>query len=443
MSSQEQELSHSSAPKPPQRVPNLGYGRFIVVVILLLLFLGVLFTTGLLPRINKQKELANDNQVEKSLLTNVSVVTPHRAAANISLDLPGNIEAIEETAILARTNGYLKRWFVDIGDHVKAGQLLAEISAPETDQDILQAQANLASARANLAQAQANYEQANASVTQAQTNLEFAQVSFERWDKMTKQGDVPRQERDEKESSFKARRADLEAAKAKLSASNAAIVASQANISANEANVKRLQELQLFQKVVAPFDGVVTARNTDTGMLVTAGASANASPLYKVARVDTLRVFINVPQTYVEAIHTGQNVAITLREFPQKKFSGKVVRTTSSLDANARTLLTEVHFSNDATKLMPGMYAQVKLEVNNGVNALMLPSTALMVKAKGLQVATLDANQTVHFKPIEVGRDFGAEIEVVAGLLENEPVILNPSDNLQEGLKVQPIPQKN
>ncbi len=380
-------------------------------IVTCLVILGGLLVVGLVPRLQRHTELAAAVTEAKTRALPVNVVTVRRSSASTELTLPGNIQAFQDTLIYARTTGYLRRWLAEIGDRVQEGQLLAEIESPEVDQELRQAQANLAQARAALLQAQAN--------------LELARISALRWKNLVQLHAVSQQEADVQQSTFEARKADVQA--------------TQATINSNQANVQRLLELQGFERVVAPFAGVITARNAEVGALITAGGSSTSQELFRIAQIDPLRIYVNVPQTFVTAIQVGQPAGIVVRELPQQPFPGTVTRTANALDPASRTLLTEVQLSNPEGRLLPGMYVQVQFASARPNPPLLVPANALVVRADGPQVALVSAEHTVHYQKIEVGRDDGNEVEVTAGLGDNDVVVANPTDDVREGIMVQPV----
>jgi membrane fusion protein, multidrug efflux system len=423
-----------------------------VAALLALLLLAALLTGAILPRIKRHKKITNAAQAMQDGIPTVNVVTAQAGPARSDLELPGNIEAIQIATISARTSGYLRRWYVDIGDRVRAGQLLAEIDTPEVDQELEQARATLVQARASLVQAQANLQQAT-------TNMEFARVSYQRWQEMAEQHIVPDQDRDQMLAGYNA-------AKATVDANQANINATKATITANEANVQRLVYLQGFKRVTAPFVGIITARNVEVGSLINAGGNASASSttgatasgvmmpgngttqsttgapamsggLFQIARIDMLRIFVSVPQTYVNSIKEGQTTQISIREFPQQTFTGRVARTTSALDQASRTLLTEVQTANPNSMLLPGMYATVKFDVALTERPIRIPATALIVRADGTQVALVTPDQKIHFQNVLIGRDYGDQLDIISGLDPGAVLIVNPADGLRDGEQIQ------
>ena len=365
-----------------------------------LVVLATLFFVGMFPRWRANAALTSAVLDQRPT---VSVVTTQRLDGASNLVLPGSTQAIQETAIYARTNGYVRKWYADIGAKVEAGQLLAEIETPEIDQEL---------------------NQARAAAQQAAANLELARATLKRWDYLLQRKVVSAQEFDEKKAGSDARQADFTAA---------------------QANVKRLEETQGFQKIVAPFSGIVTARTVDNGMLVSAGSAGQSQPLFRVAQTDTLRIYVTVPQTYASSIKPDQNATVSFREISDKAFSAKIVRTAGALDPAARTLLTELQVANTDRKLFPGMYAEVKFAFPQDGRTLLVPGNAVMVQSDGPKVLTVDAKQTIRTRPVKLGRDLGDKVEILSGLDPAEPLVANPSDSLREGVevKVQAQPSKS
>lgn len=396
-------------------------GVVIAALFLLLAALvGVAFFAGYVPLQKRQAVIqAEARQVEEALPI-VQVIEVGRSTRGSELELPGNIQAITEAPILARADGYVRMRLVDLGDRVKAGQPLAEIEAPEIDQQIRQA-------RATLAQAQAAVEQAIANHAQGRTNLELARVTAERWASLFAQGVVSRQENDQYQAQYQAQQASVLALEK-------AIAAQRSNIAAAEANIARLNEVQSYRTVKAPFDGVVTLRNVDVGALVNSGSTL----LYRIAQTDTLRTYVNVPQVNASAIKAGQTARLTVANLPGRRFAGTVTRAANALDPSSRTMLVEVQVPNPNGQLMPGMYAQIDLSNMRADAPLLVPSTALIARAEGTQVAVVRPDHTVHIQKIEVGRDYGDRLEVT-GIQFGDLIIVNPGDSAREGAKVDPV----
>jgi RND family efflux transporter MFP subunit len=383
-----------------------GYVTFMLVGTL---GLGGLFAAGFYPRWHRQAALAAE--AARPEAPTVNFVTPTRGAPSSELLLPGELKAWRETVIYARTTGYLKRRLVDLGDHVRAGQLLAEIESPEQDKELGAARASLAQARANL--------------LQATTDLAFAKTSYERWTNLKKGGNVATQEADEKAAAYQAKRAQV-----------AAVTAA---VSAAASNVQRLQALTSFQYVTAPFAGTITARNVDAGALITPNGGKG---LFSLVQTDKLRIDVGVPQVDVAAITTGQAAEVVLRERPEP-YPATVARTAGALDPATRTMTAEVDLANKDGKLLPGMYAQVRLATHRTTTAMQVPGTTVLARAEGTVVAVVTAENKIHFTKIKPGRDDGAMVEVLEGLKGDERVVVNPGDEVHEGAVVQPVAKKD
>ncbi|MGH9684098.1 MAG: efflux RND transporter periplasmic adaptor subunit [Candidatus Acidiferrales bacterium] len=374
--------------------PKSGRGWWIALLALVIIVAIVI--AGVIPRLKARAAL----RVETNDLAipTVSVIHPKRGAPQQEIVLPGNIQAFIDSPIYARTNGYLKKWYTDIGAHVKAGELLAEIETPEVDQQLQQA-------RADLNTAEANYR--------------LSQITATRYQDLKNTDSVAKQDVDNAIGDFESKKAMVASA---------------------QANVKRLQETQSFQKIYAPFDGVITARNTDIGDLIDAGASGGTTKeLFHIASTRTLRVYINVPQQYSQAAKPGLTAELTLPEFPGRQFKGKLVRTADSIDQASRTLLVEVDVNNPDGELLPGAYTEVHLKLPTEAPAYILPVNALIFRSQGLQVGTVENGDRAELKSIVLGHDYGNEVEVVSGLADNDAVIVNPPDSLVAGEKVRVV----
>jgi RND family efflux transporter MFP subunit len=373
----------TAPPKPAGRAPF-----FVLAAIGLLLVLGTGLT--LMARSRARAELESDT-LENSITT-VSIIHPKRTPAQIQLELPGNITAFEEAPIYARVSGYLKHWFTDIGTHVTAGQSLAEIETPELDQEL---------------------NQANAALAQANANLEIARISAERWQKLRTSDSVSQQDTDVRVATWHAQ---------------------EANVKAAEANVSRLTELTHFKVLAAPFPGIITARTMDAGTLITAGSSRE---IFRLARIDPLRVYVSLPQAYSQMVKTNDEATLTFTELPGQSFKGRVDRTAGAIDPISRTLLTEILVSNHDGILFPGAHTMVKVNLQTGVDPVIVPVNALLFRdEKGMQAGLVDSNGIVRLADVTVGRDYGTTVEIVHGLSETDNVILNPSDSLEPGTKV-------
>ncbi len=354
-----------------------------VTAVLLVIF-------GILPRIQARTALRQETM--RMAVPTVAVIQPKRSAPAQEIVLPANVQAFIDAPIYARTNGYLKRWYVDIGSRVKEGQLLAEIDTPEVNQQLRQARADLAT---------------------SQANLNLSKITADRYEGLLKTDSVSKQESDNAAGDYAAKQAALQSA---------------------QANVKRLEELQSFQRIYAPFTGVITARNTDIGALINSGStSGTGNELFHIAQPDKLRVYVSVPQVYSQAAKPGLTADLTLAEFPGRRFQGKLVRTANAIDPTSRTLLVEIAVDNPTGQLFTGSYAEVHFKLPTPASSLILPVNTLLFRSEGLRVATVGPDQHVALKAITIGHDFGSEVEVVAGLDGNENVILNPPDSVVEG----------
>jgi RND family efflux transporter MFP subunit len=359
-----------------------------------LLVLGAVIYSGIHERVHAESTLGV--RTEQAALPTVNVVQPTSGAASQEIVLPGNTQAFNDTPIYARTNGYLKRWYVDIGAHVKQGQLLAEIDTPEVDQQL---------------------EQARADLKNAQANEQLAQITATRWQNLLKTNSVSKQETDQAVQDLSAR---------------------QASVDSMTANVHRLEQLQSFEKVYAPFAGVITARNTDIGALINAGAGGVPQELFHMAAVNRLRVFVAVPEVDSRAAQTGAKATVTLDEFPGETFQGTIVRDSDSIDLASRTLNVEVDIDNSQGRFKPGAYVFVHLKLPQSTHSstVTIPANTLLFRSEGLRVAVV-RNGRAELVPIRIGRDFGATVEIVAGLQPTDQVITNPSDSLTSGSQVQ------
>jgi RND family efflux transporter MFP subunit len=379
----------TSPPEGPR--PQHQSQWWILVLAVVSAILLVIF--GILPRI--QARTALRQETARMAVATVAVVQPKHTAPSQEIVLPANVQAFADAPIYARTNGYLKRWYVDIGGHVKAGQLLAEIDTPEVTQQLRQASADLAT---------------------SQANLNLSKITADRYAGLLKTDSVSKQESDNAAGDYEAKQAALQSA---------------------QANVKRLEELQSFQRIYAPFSGVITARNTDVGALINSGSTGgNGNELFHIAQPDKLRVYVSVPQVYSQAAKPGITADLTLAEFPGRRFQGKLVRTANAIDPTSRTLLVEIAVDNPTGQLFTGSYAEVHFKLPTPTSSLILPVNTLLFRAEGLRVAAVGPDQKVQLKPITIGHDFGSEVEVVAGLNGNENVIINPPDSVIDGQTV-------
>jgi RND family efflux transporter MFP subunit len=400
-----------------------GLRLALVITSVAAVFAG-LFVYGYLPRRTRESRLVED--ATRQTLPIVSVVVAQGAPAASQLTLPGNIQPVTEAPIMARcwnescrSNGYLIKRYVDIGDRVKAGQPMGEITSPDLDQQIHQARAAVEQNRAALANAEAI-------LVEAQANADLAKVTAERWQALLADGVVAVQEADQTQAAYKALTAKVMAAKA-------AIRSATENVSASEAYLRRLREWQDYEKIRAPFTGIVTERNVDIGALIDSGTTV----LFRVGQIDVLRIFVNVPQSDARDVQVGQPAAIAVREYPRRPFVGKVTRTANALDPSTRTLLTEVQVTNPDQLLLPGMYAQVRMTTTRTDRPIVIPGDAVVVRSEGPLVAVLDSGRKVHFQRVELGRDFGRQVEVTSGLTPGVEVVVHPGDEVREGVTVQ------
>ena len=374
---------------PPQRQPAR---RWWVAVLAAAAVVSVVIG-GIIPRKRAEADLAKET--EEMAIPSVAIVHPQRSAPINEVVLPANVQAYIDSPIYARTNGYLKTWLVDIGAHVKQGQLLAEIETPEVDQQLRQARADLQTAEAN---------------------LNLAKITADRYTGLLKTDSVSKQDADNAQGNYAAQKATVQSA---------------------EANVKRLEQLQSFEKIYAPFDGVITARNTDIGALIDSGSSGGVrTELFHIAQPDKLRVYVNVPEIYAPASKVGLQADLVLSEFPGRRFPGTLVRTANAIDPSTRTLLVEIRVNNPTGNLLSGAYAEVHLKLPNAVSSFILPVNTLIFRSEGLQVASVTDGQHVDLKPITIGHDYGTQVEVVSGLTGDESIIINPPDSIVSGQQV-------
>jgi RND family efflux transporter MFP subunit len=360
-----------------------------LIAVVALLILAAVVIAGVVPRLKARAALVVTTR--ENAAPTVNVMHPKMGAPQAEIVLPGNIQAFNDSPIYARTDGYLKKWYVDIGAHVKAGQLLAEIETPEVDQQL---------------------DQARADLNTAQANLQLSKITAERYQGLAQSDSVSKQDVDNATSDFAAKKAMVASA---------------------QSNVGRLEQLQSFEKIYAPFDGVITARNTDVGHLINSGAGSPATELFHIAAVQELRVYVNVPQQYSASAKPGLKADLTLQEFPGKRFPGTLVRTADAIDPASRTLLVEVDVNNRTGELLPGAYAEVHLQVPSGAPTYILPVSALIFRSAGLQVGTVQNGDKAALVDITLGRDMGNEVEVVSGLNAGDAVIVNPPDSLISG----------
>jgi RND family efflux transporter MFP subunit len=377
-------------PTPPDE-PRLTKGTWIGMLVVAAIVAAVVIF-GVTARRGSENILEKETAV--SAIPSVNVVYPTLSTLSSEIALPGNTQAYTDTPIYSRTNGYLKSWYFDIGAHVRKGQLMAEIETPEVDQQLQVAQADLKS---------------------AQANLDLANTTSTRYQNLLKTNSVSKQETD-------------------VAMSDAA--AKKAAVDASMANVRRLEQLQSFEKVYAPFDGIVTARNTDIGRLISAGQNTTPQELFHLAAIGKVRVYVSVPEAYSAAIKDGGKASLTLDEYPGRSFEGTIARNSNAIDQATRTLNVEVDIDNPKAELLPGAYVFVHFKVPEHAASLMIPSNTLLFRAEGLRVGVVRDGR-VQLVPVKISRDAGATVEIASGLTANDAVILDPSDSLASGQQVQ------
>jgi RND family efflux transporter MFP subunit len=398
---------------PPKRKSRIAGG---------VILLAVLLSIGIIPRVLRNREARDVALASTVLLPEVIVVHPRLAAAQTAVSLPGNLQPLYSASVFARTNGYIENRSVDIGSHVMAGQVLAVIASPEVDQELNQARADALEAAAAVAQSKAALEQ-------AQANLGIARITQKRYASLIDKRAVTQQSLDEADEAFRARTADVSAAGANINAA-------EATLKSRTANVERLTQMQGFERVVAPFDGVITARNVELGDLVNAGSGNASMSLFSVAQSNVLRVQVEVPQSAALAIKAGQHATLTVQERPGRRYVATVTRSAQSIDVAARTMLTEVQVDNRDGSLVPGMYGEVNFDITASQPSLIIPSTALVIDKKGMHVVSVSADSRVHFVAVDIGQDQGSQVEISQGLRGGETLVSNPSDLLSDGEKV-------
>jgi RND family efflux transporter MFP subunit len=386
----EQQQTEVTPVTPPKRTGASVGGLSLVALVAVVIF-AVIIWSGIASRAQAGSTL--NTETSELAVPSVAVIAPKVTPGAQEIALPGNMQAFIDTPVWARSSGYLKRWYVDIGGHVTQGQLLAEIEAPEVDQQL---------------------KQANAQLETAQANLKLSEVTAERYTNLFKTDSVAKQDVDNAVQDQAAKKADVSSA---------------------QANVSRLEQLVSFEKVTAPFSGVLTARNVDVGALVDQGANTPGKELFHVASIDTLRTYVSVPEMYSQASKPGVQAYLTLDEFPGRQFHGIVVRNANAIDQASRTLLVEVDVKNPTGELLPGSYVSVHLKLPSRIPAVTVPSNTLLFRSEGLRVARV-VDGKAELVPVILGRDFGDSVELVAGIQRDDKVIVNPSDSIVNGEKV-------
>jgi membrane fusion protein, multidrug efflux system len=364
---------------------------YLLAAVLAFIFV-IIAAVGISLRLSERRALAKET--EEIAVPTVEVVHPSTEPPQSELQLPSTLQAYIEAPIYARTTGYLRRWYKDIGSKVKKGELLADIETPEVDQELLQSRA----AR-----------------DQAAAQLKLAQSSAKRWENLQKMDAVSQQETDERSSSY---------------------IQGEASLNAADANVRRLEQLESFKHIYAPFSGVITTRNTDVGALVNAGNGGPTQQLFVIAQIDPIRIYVNVPETDSPSIHDGVKVDIQVPALVGEHFTGSVVRTAEAIDPATRTLNTEIDVPNPKARLLPGSYAQVHLKLNQQMQRLTVPANALLFRAEGPRAAVVGAGSKVQLRPVAIGRDFGSTVEILSGLEQSDAVVVSPSDSLENGQEV-------
>lgn len=394
------------APERTSRGPFVGMAAFFLILIVV----GVMF---LLPKLRHRDTLEAEAKVASGP-PRVLAARLERGDPSGHIELPATVQAFDQTPVYARTSGYVRARYVDIGDHVRRGQLLAEIDDPTTAQALLQARATLLQLKAQLQQMEAN--------------AALSRVTNERWQGLVKQGVVSQQDADQR--------------RAQADADVANVNAARANIAAGEANVQSLSEQASFSRVVAPFDGVILSRGIDRGSLISSGSQNSVTEMFTIGQANKVRVFANVPQTNSVGLVNGHAAKVTFRELPGKVYTGVVERTSQSIDTGTRTLLVEVDLKNDG-KILPGMYATVIFDLPpSGTTPVLLPANGLVIRTAGPQAIVVDSNNVAHFRSIVLGRDLGTATEVVGGLQAGDVVVLSPGDAVIDGAQVEPQLQK-
>jgi RND family efflux transporter MFP subunit len=395
MSQQTEEKKQTGEPTSPSNDAarkQHAHRRWLVLIIAVIV-VAALLVSGIVSRVRARNTLKTETA--QVALTAVSVVTPKQTAPAEEIILPGNVQPFITSPVYARTNGYLKKWYFDIGAHVKKGQLLAVIETPEVDQQLQQARSNLST---------------------AQANLELATITKTRYQGLLKKHAVSQQDADNAVGTYNANKAIVQA---------------------DQAAVDQYSALVSFEKVYAPFDGVITARNTDIGDLINSGSTANVkTDLFHIAQPGTLRVYVNVPEEYSRGIKTGMTADLALAEFPGRTFQGNLVRTADAINVTTRTLLVEVDVANPTNTLLTGSYAEVHLKVPTQASTFIIPVNTLIFRSEGLRVGVVK-NDKVTLTPVTPGHDFGNQIEIVAGLKPDDQIIINPPDSVVTGQQVQ------
>jgi len=390
LQTEEPNLNPEVIPAPAPSSQRMSVGAWLALTLALLTVFYVVYS-GIEARAAAANQLVR--VTDEAATPVVNVVHPLTAAPTQEIVLPGNTQPFIDSPIYARTSGYLKRWYFDIGARVKKGELLAEIETPEIDQQLQQARANLET---------------------AQANHQLAQTTADRWQFLLKSNSVSKQETDQAVSN---------------------LAAQKATVDSRQADVNRLEQLQSFERVTAPFDGVLNARNTDVGALIDAGAAAQSKELFHLAAIDKLRVFVAIPEVYSNAAQAGATASLTLDEFPGRVFHGTLVRDSNAIDAASRTLLVEVDVDNPNGQLLPGAYVSVHIKLPGKIRSVTIPANTMLFRREGLRVGVVRDGR-VELTPVTIGRDYGSTVEIVSGLRPSDSVVLDPPDSLVSGTEV-------
>jgi RND family efflux transporter MFP subunit len=409
--------SESQLTRPHHTSPKVLFGILAALAAALLLALAI----AIVPRVRLNGEIAAQKEQHAATSPNVFVIQAQPSPASVELQLTGTMAPITEAPVLAQVDGYLKTRLVDIGDRVHAGQLIAVISDPALDQQTQQA-------KAMLRQSQSTLKQAQAALDESKANAGLASITAQRWAALLKRGAVSQQANDNYQYAYNAQTAAVNVAAANVAAAID-------SVGSNEANLGRYLEQQSFERVTAPFTGVVTQRNVDVGTLIT----ANSTLLYRVAKYDVLRTYVDVPQLHTPSIKAGDSAAVSVIDYPNKTFEGTVTRSADSLNPVTRTLLTEVDVRNPGGTLLPGMYATVNFNVPRTVSSVIVPEESMIFRAKGTMLAIVNSQHTIHFQNVVLGHDYGTALEILSGLKAGQLVVVNPNDSVVEGAKVNPV----
>ena len=390
-----------------KNLPRISTWAMLLIGLIVVAMFAGLFMLGYIPYRQRMERLAAEAKEARDTVATVEVMNPEPQPKITQFMLPGDVRAYQETAMYPRALGYLKAQYADIGDVVKAGQLLAEIDSPDLDAQIGRAQAALSTAKADLAK--------------AESDRALAQSTLDRYEQFAKEGGVTKQQLEERQSAMRQ--------------TTAAVAAAEAAIVSGQSEVTRITKLQQFEKIIAPFAGKITARGYDIGALLSQDTSSKGPPMFSLAEIDTLRVYVDVPQAYVTMLHEGQDATLEVRNYPDRRFTGKVTRSTGEVNAMSRTVRFEIDYDNADGLLLPGMYAQVRFQIDQPKPSVTVASSALVFTPTGISVGVVRDNKA-HFQPVSIGRDFGATVEIIDGVTADDLVVTNPGERLTEGAPV-------